>query len=203
MLPLKAMALALTVLAPAVTALAIDNNFDTVGNTTDFNTIDLGDDMSMDLEEDVSIDLADGTSLYKPLTPINVCAHRRAGYCSEMDDTRGFARYVAHIIKQMSNNHSCEQTIVNFGNWKIMYFATGRHCDTTAKEETMYGAIYKYLHLASEGLVCEYTCLRLTHGGTWKGYLQIAKDGWDDAHCDVQHYGGDGQICSSGGNNDI
>lgn len=50
--------------------------------------------------------------------------------------------------------------------------STGRHCDTTAEQETIAGAIEH--HIKNNGhKICGTQCLELTHGGTWHGYLLI------------------------------
>ncbi|KAF9774441.1 hypothetical protein IL306_007518 [Fusarium sp. DS 682] len=76
-------------------------------------------------------------------------------------------------------------------------YSTGRHCNTTAEQETIAGAI-KW-HVKNHGSKIDGTqCLKLTHGGTWSGYLAMGPA----CNFDRSAYCGPGvsfEHCDSGG----
>ncbi|KAF4418917.1 hypothetical protein FACUT_11638 [Fusarium acutatum] len=91
------------------------------------------------------------------------------------------------------------------GNLFYRYLETsqsnGRHCDTTAEQETIAGAIER--HIKRHGhKICGTECLNLTHGGTWYGYLLIGPaDKFDhSAECGPEI---SFKHCDSGGKGDL
>ncbi|KAG5771170.1 hypothetical protein H9Q72_002163 [Fusarium xylarioides] len=82
---------------------------------------------------------------------------------------------ISAAIKHASNVKTCSTFTGHAGpngNVFYRYRSTGRHCDTTAEQETIAGAIEH--HINNHGhKICGTQCLELTHGGTWHGYLLI------------------------------
>ncbi|KAI4107441.1 MAG: hypothetical protein L6R37_001672 [Teloschistes peruensis] len=86
------------------------------------------------------------------------------------------ASYVSHLIKQQSDNHSCGVISGNIDHVNYQYSATGRNCDTTSEQKTVDSAVNKAIDFMN-GKNVNQACFLLTHGGTWKGYLQLAANG--------------------------
>lgn len=107
---------------------------------------------------------------------------------------------IAGLVKSDSNAHDCtaHQASIDNVTWRV--YATGRNCDTTAQLETIQGAVTKYLE-KQDKKVCGVHCLKLSHGGTYVGYLTIAPTGQslDKYYCGEAYKFGD---CVSGGKND-
>ncbi|EXM19552.1 hypothetical protein FOTG_12408 [Fusarium oxysporum f. sp. vasinfectum 25433] len=107
-------------------------------------------------------------------------------------------------IKHASNVKTCSTFIGHAGpnsNLFYRYRSTGRHCDTTAEQETIAGAIEH--HIKNHGhKLCGTQCLELTHGGTWHGYLLIGPASNFDhkAYCGPEV---SFKHCDSGGKGDI
>ncbi|KAK7016303.1 hypothetical protein R3P38DRAFT_2993844 [Favolaschia claudopus] len=83
---------------------------------------------------------------------------------------------IASILKSDSDNNDC--TVHSGGvdgvTWTVN--ATGENgaqCDTSAELKTIAGAIDVYLR-AQNMSVCGVHCIRLTHGGTYSGYVTLA-----------------------------
>ncbi|KAL4915398.1 hypothetical protein BDW62DRAFT_203706 [Aspergillus aurantiobrunneus] len=151
------------------------------------------------------IELPDGT-VTTPLglsrTDVTVCDNEDNSICHDIYDARVFARTIGSMIKGQSDDNDCGDIKANVGKYTIEYHATGRNCDTTAEWETISGALYHYFTSVLGNRICGNTCLKLDHGGTWRGYLKIAHtDHWSQhAHC---YSGLDFQWCASGGGDDI
>ncbi|KAJ0141878.1 Uncharacterized protein HZ326_15280 [Fusarium oxysporum f. sp. albedinis] len=107
-------------------------------------------------------------------------------------------------IKHASNVKTCSTFTGHAGpnsNLFYRYRSTGRHCDTTAEQETIAGAIEH--HIKNHGhKICGTQCLELTHGGTWHGYLLIGPASNFDhkAYCGPEV---SFKHCDSGGKGDI
>ena len=86
-----------------------------------------------------------------------------------LDHLVDYSRALGAAIKSLSDQHSCRYMTGTFDNVKWSFHATGQHCDTTAQEKTIAGAIAKYIRNAEHGKICGTQCLRLNHGGTWDG----------------------------------
>lgn len=148
---------------------------------------------------------ADGLSersLEKRLN-VNICtvdvAH--AGVCVAVGAVIAQVAFgIAGLVKSDSNAHDCtaHQASIDNVTWRV--YATGRNCDTTAQLETIQGAVTKYLE-KQDKKVCGVHCLKLSHGGTYVGYLTIAPRGQslDKYYCGEAYKFGD---CVSGGKND-
>ncbi|KAK2674377.1 hypothetical protein RAB80_009361 [Fusarium oxysporum f. sp. vasinfectum] len=111
---------------------------------------------------------------------------------------------ISAAIKHASNVKTCSTFIGHAGpnsNLFYRYRSTGRHCDTTAEQETIAGAIEH--HIKNHGhKLCGTQCLELTHGGTWHGYLLIGPASNFDhkAYCGPEV---SFKHCDSGGKGDI
>ncbi|KAF5685607.1 hypothetical protein FCIRC_3393 [Fusarium circinatum] len=111
---------------------------------------------------------------------------------------------ISSAIKHASNVQTCTTFTGRAGpggNLFYRYHSNGRHCDTTAEQETIAGAIKR--HIKRHGhKICGTECLNLTHGGTWDGYLLIGPaDKFDDsAECGPEI---SFQHCDSGGKGDL
>lgn len=107
---------------------------------------------------------------------------------------------IAGLVKSDSNAHDCSEHSgsIDGVTWKV--YATGRNCDTTAQLDTIQGAVTKYLEKQNKN-VCGVHCLKLSHGGTFTGYVTLAPAGTslDGYYCGQYNSFGD---CVSGGKND-
>lgn len=56
---------------------------------------------------------------------------------------------------------------------QYQYTASGRHCDTTSELKTIDASVKKAITFMHNKNVND-ACFKLTHGGTWKGLLQLA-----------------------------
>ncbi|KAL6831562.1 hypothetical protein V8C40DRAFT_236752 [Trichoderma camerunense] len=83
---------------------------------------------------------------------------------------------IAGLVKGDSDKHDCKahSGSIDGVSWKV--YATGRNCDTSAELKTIQGAIAEYLRSVDDH-VCGVHCLKLTHGGTWTGYVTLAPKG--------------------------
>ncbi|KAE8155251.1 hypothetical protein BDV25DRAFT_134998 [Aspergillus avenaceus] len=137
-------------------------------------------------------------------TPIKACAYISAtAACFAISkDLYHFAKTLGGGIKALSDQHNCAHSTGTIDNIRYDYYASGRNCDTTAQINTIAGAIYKYIDKIEHGNICGTQCVRLDHGGTWKGWLRMghASSYNDKAYCGP---GLNFDSCISGGNNDI
>jgi hypothetical protein len=125
----------------------------------------------------------------------------RVGVCTGIVSyltTLGFS--IANQVKSSSNKHDCSVHNGHIDNVTWSTYASGRNCDTTAQAGTIAGSIDKYLR-AQDSNVCGVHCLKMTHGGTWTGYVTLAPQGTDldSFYCGSSNSFGQ---CSSGGKND-
>ncbi|RHZ70163.1 hypothetical protein CDV55_103113 [Aspergillus turcosus] len=106
------------------------------------------------------------------------------------------------IVGGFFDPHSCRHMTGSFDNVKWSFYATGQHCNTTAQEDAIQGAIAEYIWNAENGTICGTQCLRLDHGGTWNGWLKLGSvSSFNvDAYCGV---GLPFDKCICGGNNDM
>ncbi|KAI1071037.1 hypothetical protein LB507_011493 [Fusarium sp. FIESC RH6] len=120
----------------------------------------------------------------------------------------GFIRSAAiqfsSVVKHASNVQTCSTFTGYAGPDREIFYryrSTGRHCDTTAEQETIAGAIEHHIKKHGSKL-CGTECLDLSHGGTWNGYLAIgpAKSFDHKAYCGPELNFGS---CDSGGKGDL
>lgn len=81
--------------------------------------------------------------------------------------------YIATIIKTQSDNHKCDVTSRYVDGVSYQYSASGRNCDTTSEQKTINAALQRGINYMNSKSVNQ-ACVQLTHGGTWKGLLQLA-----------------------------
>ncbi|GIJ86638.1 hypothetical protein Asppvi_005530 [Aspergillus pseudoviridinutans] len=122
--------------------------------------------------------------------------------CLGILDILGYSPRLTGVIRGLSDQHSCRRMTGTFDNVKWSFYATGQHCDTTAQEASIQGAIAEYIRNAENGTICGTQCLRLDHGGTWNGWLKLGSvSSFDEnAYCGV---GLPFDKCISGGNDYI
>ncbi|GIC94645.1 uncharacterized protein Aud_001974 [Aspergillus udagawae] len=114
----------------------------------------------------------------------------------------GWAKSMAQIIKDLSNNHDCGVIDGTYRDIRYVFYASGRNCDTTSQQDTIAAAINKYMQKVDNGNLCHTECLRITHGGTYSGWLKVGpknsfkENAYCGTHLNFDH-------CISGGNNDI
>jgi hypothetical protein len=119
--------------------------------------------------------------------------------CLGILDILGYFLGLPTLIRDLSDQQSCRHMTGAFDNVKWSFYATGQHCDTTAQESTIQGAIAEYIRNAENGKICGTQCLRQDHGGTWNGWLKLGSVSSfnEDAYCGV---GLPFDKCISGGN---
>ena len=83
---------------------------------------------------------------------------------------------IASTIKDASDNKSCAVISGNINGVQYQYSASGRNCNTTSQEKTIKAAVDRAITFMKNQNV-DAACFQLTHGGTWKGLLQIATGG--------------------------
>ncbi|MCJ1467775.1 hypothetical protein MMC07_006400 [Pseudocyphellaria aurata] len=136
---------------------------------------------------------------------IDICtaSNARAGVCVAVGAlTTQIALGIAGLLKSDSNAHDCTEHSAHIDNsvhWKV--YAVGRNCDTTAQLNTIQGAVTKYIEEQGSN-VCGVHCLKLSHGGTWQGFVTIAPVGadLDGYYCGTYNSFGN---CISGGKEDV
>ncbi|WZH42128.1 uncharacterized protein QYS62_003096 [Fusarium acuminatum] len=108
---------------------------------------------------------------------------------------------ISSSIKHASNMKTCTTFTGRAGPNGELFYRYRRHCDTTAQQETIAGALEH--HFKKHGTkMCGTQCLDLTHGGTWNGYLAIgpAKSFDHKSYCGPELSFNN---CDSGGKNDL
>ncbi|KAL2830825.1 hypothetical protein BDW59DRAFT_158265 [Aspergillus cavernicola] len=93
----------------------------------------------------------------------------------------GLIFQIITYVKMSSNNNSCEPVqgsqFSDDGeqgiNWYYYVTTSGANCDTTAESKTITEAIEKAWQEVSDRKY-DYSCINLSHGGTWHGHLAIA-----------------------------
>ncbi|KAK4611667.1 hypothetical protein CLAFUW4_13366 [Fulvia fulva] len=93
---------------------------------------------------------------------------------------------LARIIKDASTRHDCDVTTGSHAGISWKYQANGgSHCDTTAQEKTIRHAIQHHLEDMDAKVLCAQECMKMDHGGKWKGWLLIGpSDGFnEDVYC--------------------
>ncbi|KAI0840133.1 hypothetical protein F5Y06DRAFT_294803 [Hypoxylon sp. FL0890] len=126
--------------------------------------------------------------------------HGAIGCTSLLLGGAGLGATIASFVKGGSNAHDCSSHVAALDGVTFTFRAEGRHCDTTAEQKTIQGAIQKFID-GIHNTLCGVDCIKLTHGGTWTGYVTIAADGIDPSH----YYCGKSDVwstCGSGGKND-
>ncbi|KAJ7205508.1 hypothetical protein GGX14DRAFT_397654 [Mycena pura] len=165
----------------------------------------------------VHMDITDGVPTGEPVLgfPISnstdVAARRNVDYCianaAQTGNCIQAAAFlaaigvgIASILKSDSDNNDCTTHSggVDSVTWEV--YATGKNCNTDAELQTIAGAIDVYLRAQNKS-VCGVHCIRLTHGGTYSGYVTLAAPGFnpDNFYCGSAYTFGQ---CGTGGGND-
>ncbi|KAL8678581.1 MAG: hypothetical protein Q9186_005084 [Xanthomendoza sp. 1 TL-2023] len=126
-------------------------------------------------------DLVPGTNKTKITPPIIALSiQEKAAIISTGFDgilaATGIATYIALVIKNMSDEHRCAVKSGHVDGVNYQYSASGRNCDTTSQQKTVNDAVQKAIKFMNSQNVNQ-ACFQLTHGGTWKGLLQLAAGG--------------------------
>ncbi|KAJ5928307.1 hypothetical protein N7466_007263 [Penicillium verhagenii] len=88
---------------------------------------------------------------------------------------------IGSAIKHLSNDNDCGRHSGTSDGIKWIYHATGRNCDTTAELVTIESAIRHGLSAFYNDKLCKTVCWRMTHGGTWAGYMKLGpEDGFEN-----------------------
>ncbi|KAJ8128189.1 hypothetical protein O1611_g5447 [Lasiodiplodia mahajangana] len=125
----------------------------------------------------------------------------RSGVCVALSGVVSAVAFgIASILKSDSDANDCtaHSGQVDDIHWSV--FANGSHCDTTAELGTIAGAMANYLRTQNQSL-CGVHCIKMTHGGTWQGYVTLGPAGepLDNYYCGSAYSFGD---CGSGGKSD-
>lgn len=116
-----------------------------------------------------------GTDIAHPFILLSIserCSVLSTGFAG-ISAVTGVANYIATIIKNQSDAHQCAVRSGNVDGVNYQYSASGRNCDTTSEQKTINAAVQKAINFMNDRNVNQ-TCFELTHGGTWKGHLQVA-----------------------------
>ncbi|KAJ8118252.1 hypothetical protein ONZ43_g4032 [Nemania bipapillata] len=126
----------------------------------------------------------------------------RSGVCVALSGVVSAVAFgIASLVKADSDAQDCSTHTGTADNVTWSVYAEGQHCDTTAQLGTIAGAITNYLR-AQGSNVCGVHCIRLTHGGTWEGYVTLAANGESisNYYCGSAFQFGS---CGSGGESDV
>ncbi|KAJ6517861.1 hypothetical protein DFH09DRAFT_1332065 [Mycena vulgaris] len=97
--------------------------------------------------------------------------------CFELgNNLRPIGSSIATFILGRFKAHDCTIHGASIGGLQWRYSATGRNCDSTAQLKTIRGAIDAFLKDHVDGK-CGNVCLKMTHDGTWTGYLSVTPVG--------------------------
>jgi hypothetical protein len=138
----------------------------------------------------VTIDLDD---MEREMNGTGIMARKQIKACESNEHVNGpvaadqrnkadFAEAMASIIFQRSRRNNCAITQGTLDEISFRYSSTGNNCDTTAQQDTIQGALKKALALPGKDSIWPTMCLRLTHGGTWTGYLALGSAAVFDAN---------------------
>lgn len=86
-----------------------------------------------------------------------------------------FVQSLASIIYRRVQRHDCTQTRGTIDDISYQYHTVGRHCDTTAQQIMIEGALKKAMNLPGRTAIWPTMCLRLKHGGTWEGFRAVGE----------------------------
>ncbi|KAJ7463163.1 hypothetical protein FB451DRAFT_945372, partial [Mycena latifolia] len=89
---------------------------------------------------------------------------------------RAIGSAISSWVKSRSDANDCTVHTGAIDGVQWRYSATGNNCDSTAQIMTIRGAIDAFLAENVDGR-CSNVCLRMTHGGTWTGYLSLTPVG--------------------------
>ncbi|KAJ7094095.1 hypothetical protein C8R44DRAFT_574860, partial [Mycena epipterygia] len=101
--------------------------------------------------------------------PLNACFQLA-------NNIRPIGSNIASFIFSRASANDCSVHTGTIDGVQWRYTATGSSCDTTAQLTTIRGAIDAFLKETVDNK-CINVCLRMTHGGTWTGYLLVTPAG--------------------------
>ncbi|ODQ56945.1 hypothetical protein WICANDRAFT_107313 [Wickerhamomyces anomalus NRRL Y-366-8] len=115
---------------------------------------------------------------------------------------------ISVALEIQSGNHNCADTGVHSvsdqtqGTVYYKYKTTGKGCTTTAEPGTIEGALHKFIKEKNQDKICDFVCIRLTHGGNWSGYVGLgtSQDAVKYSRCD--HEIGSWSACVNGDKGD-
>ncbi|AET39084.1 uncharacterized protein Ecym_3623 [Eremothecium cymbalariae DBVPG len=107
-------------------------------------------------------------------TDVHVCRGNNAYKCEGTEvDAEAAAESIAGIAYLNSRNRDCRRGIYQYDKFYFSYKATGKNCNTSARFETLKGAIKDYIQFEMTHQVCQFTCIAMNHEGSWNGYVGI------------------------------
>ena len=116
-----------------------------------------------------------GVAFHPPVEDLSIelyCAIISTGAAS-IQAVTAVATYISSLVKTQSDDHVCAVISGNVDGVHYQYSASGRNCDTTSEQKTIDAAVKKGLVFMQNEQVND-ACFQLTHGGTWRGLLQLA-----------------------------
>lgn len=128
----------------------------------------------IDITRDVGdYDGGNATHTLVPRRNIDYCIRdpARSGVCVALGGAFSAVVFgIATLAKSSSSNHDCSLHKGRVDDTVYSYHASGDNCDTTAELKTIAGAIANYFR-DQKSNVCGTHCIKMTHGGTWTGYV--------------------------------
>ncbi|KAI4169708.1 MAG: hypothetical protein LQ346_008941 [Caloplaca aetnensis] len=129
------------------------------------------------LEERASASGNKTAALVEPVILLSItetCAIIGAG-AAGISAVAAVGNFLATIIKNQSDDHRCDviSESIQPQGVSYQYSASGRNCDTTSEQKTINAALKRAINFMNSHNANQ-ACFKLTHGGTWKGLLQIA-----------------------------
>lgn len=110
------------------------------------------------------------------LGPINAAAGALNSCFELANNLRALGSTIGSVIYTSSSNKDCTLHTGTVDGVQWRYSATGEDCTTNAQLKTIRGAVDAWLKAGVEGQ-CKNVCLRMTHGGTWTGYVSLTPPG--------------------------
>lgn len=113
---------------------------------------------------------------------------RNVDWCASSAQTGGTCQNIylddenvaQQIGSQLYTDASNDDCTIHSGSIDDLYYrvyatTTGGNCESTAEVGTIQGALYNWIQTEYEnGDLCGSQCVRLSHGGTWTGWLAIS-----------------------------
>lgn len=128
----------------------------------------------IDITRDVGdYDGENATHTLVPRRNIDYCIRdpARSGVCVALGGAFSAVVFgIATLAKSSSSNNDCKLHQGQVDNTVYSYYAKGDNCDTTAELKTIAGAMANYFR-DQKSNVCGTHCIKMTHGGTWEGYV--------------------------------
>lgn len=148
---------------------------------------------------------------YAKRTDVRVCARsaNHAGVCIA-GGAFGYTvlKDIANGIKSLLNQNNCKSdmaTIHVYSDVNVYWKADeiSGACDTTAQVATIEGALDEFIGKKEGKKICNFQCLKLTHGGKWTFYLKFGTDRFLVEYTSCNSKSGEYLTCTSGGKNSV